>query len=644
MRTRIQPRLGGLVSTVRPAAFVLALSAASAASAQESYVRTFLGAGGYERVQGVEVDASGRVFVAGHASDSSLASKLPAQAGGFDTTWNGSLDGFVAILSPDLREVQRWTLIGGNGEDRAYQVEIAPNGDVIAVGFSGSSNLPVGPGSANHGGWDAFVARFTPDLSSLLWCTAIGGSGNENPRGSVTVDAAGNVFLGGSTESLDFPTTPGAFQVLHAPIAPDPRDGFVVKLDAAGHVIWATLIGGSANDEAFSGCRLGADGSVYVAGMSNSSDFPTTPGAFQPQFGGHFPSAGPYAGDGFVARLSPDGSHLLFSTFLGGSGGDLVAVNDSLELDASGHPVVIGSTWSADFPVTANAHDRTFSGAGNGQPDGFVARLSPDGSQLLACTYLGGDRFEEPSGLAVGPGGEIVLSGNTESSDFPTTPDASQPTAPGGLCDAFVAKLSDDLRFLSYSTYVGGPGSTGHGDRGRGVTLLASGDVVVVGDTDSSNFPVSPGGVYDSTYDGGAADGFIDIELLSRSYSFGVGKTTSIGTVPSLALQGSTSVSSASAQLTVSDALPFASGCFGYSNGIVAGPHLGGAWYLDAPLHRGPGGVVQLDGSGGTAWSIAIGPEMLGETRVYQLWFRDAAHPDGTGSGLTNAVKVTFVP
>jgi hypothetical protein len=646
LRTHPRPRRGDVsvrrFVTVLPRAALAASFLLAPASAQTPYLRTFLGGSGYERVQGVAVGPLGRVYVAGHTDSASLATLLPQPVGGFDKTWNGDLDGFVAILSPDLREVLHWTMIGGSGEDRAYQVEVDPAGNVVVVGFSSSSNLPVTTGAPNHGEWDAFVARFSPDLTSLLACTAVGGSGEENPRGSIDLDSAGNVFLGGSTTSFDFPTTPGVFQGTHAPANPDPRDAFVAKLDPAGNVVWATLLGGGANDAAYSGCRVASDGSVFVAGMTNSPDLPTTAGAYQTSFGGHVPYSGPYSGDGFVARFSADGAQLLFCTFLGGIGPDSVAGNDALELDSADNPVVIGGTSSANFPVTAGVFDAVFGGVITGKPDAFVAKLSADGSQLLASTFLGGEQAEEPSGLAVAPGGEVLLAGNTTSANFPVTPDAAQPNASGGVCDAFFAELSDDLRFLSYSTYLGGHGTMSHGDRGRGLDLLPSGDVALVGDTNSNDLPVS-GNVYDSTYNGGPGDGFVDIEFVTRSYSFGQGKVTSIGTTPVLQLVGLASASSGSATFDVSGGLPNAAGSFGWSNGPVASPYLGGTWYLHVPVHRMPG-IVHLGASGETIWTTAVVPAMVGETRIFQFWFRDAAHPDGTRAGLTNAVKVAFVP
>jgi hypothetical protein len=625
---------------VLTASAVAPLLCASALAQLPAY-RTYLGGGGNERVQGVTTDALGRVIVTGHTNSANFPSVMPYAAAGWDTSMNGgSLDSYVAILAPDLSSVVAWTLLGGNGEDRAYQVEVDPLGQIVVVGFSDSSNFPRTVGPAPQGGWDVFVTRFSPDLKHLRASSLLGGSADENPRGSFCIDAAGNVFVSGETKSFDFPVTPGAFATAHAPAAPDPDDAFVAKIGADGLVRWATYLGGSLNDAAYSGCRLASDGGVICAGYTNSPDFPATAGAFQPVFGGHGSNSSPYSGDGFVAKFSADGSQLLWATFLGGSETDAVAGNDALELDGAGNVVVIGDTRSPDFPVTPGVFQPSFMGTNTQKPDAFVARLSPDGAQLLACTYFGGELNEEASGLAVLPSGDVVFSGNTHSGNLPVTPDANQPMNAGGVADGFIAKLSSDLRFLVYSSYFGGSGTQAFGDRGRGLVLTAEGDALIGGDTDSSNFPVTPG-VFDNSYGGGQTDSFVSIESLSSSYPFGTGKLTSIGTEPKLRKVGSSSATVNNLAIVVSGAVPLRSGFLGYGFHLVEVPYQGGLRYMGMPVMRVPG-AVQLDAVGEATAQLQVDPSMVGETRIYQFWFRDPAHPDGTHSGLSNALKVTF--
>lgn len=609
-------------------------------SAQTPFHRTYLGGAGADRVQGVAVDRLGRVYVTGHTDSPDFSTALPPAAGGFDKTGNGNLDAYVAVLSTDLQNVLYWTLIGGANGDRGYGVEVLKDGDVIVVGFTDSANFPTTNGSLNHGLWDVFVSRFSPDLKVLRASWVYGGSGDENPRGSFCVNAAGQVFVAGRATSLDLPTSPNAFQPAHAPVTGlNDWDGFVVKFSATGHRLWSTYLGGSENDGAYSGVRLASDGSVVVAGMTNSTDFPVTAGAFQTQYNGSSATLLPYTGDGFVTRLTPDGSGLIFSTYLGGSEGDAVAGNDALELDSADNIVVIGGTHSMNFPVTANAFDDRCEVFWNGQPDVFVCKLAANGSTLLASTFLGGEQHEEPSGLVLGVNGAVFISGNTESTNYPVSLNAKQLTYSGNI-DAFITELSADLSHLTYSSYIGGHGQGGMGDRGRGLTLAPSGDLIVGGDTDSTDLPMS-NYAFDDEYGGGSDDGFISLETLSTSYAFGVGKPNSIGLTPVLDLLSAPSLQAGSFSLQVSNAVPLHSGIFAFGNSLSAVPYHGGTLYMGQPLLRV--GVIATDATGNASITLPVTPNLFGVTRIYQYWYRDPAHPDGTNTGLSNAFKVTYV-
>jgi hypothetical protein len=613
----------------------------TAASAQLAYHRTFFGGNSYDRVQGVTVDAQNHAYVTGHTASTNLDSVLPA-TNGYDTTSNGNLDALVAVFDSDLQHVLHWTLIGGSNQERGYSVRLASNGDVIVVGFTESPDFPTTGGAPYHGGFDVFIARFSPDLQTLRSSVLLGGSGDENSRGSFCLDASDNVYVGGETQSFDFPATPGAFQTSHAPAnGGDNRDGFLAKITTSGQVIWATYIGGSRNDASYSGVRLAPDGTVYTAGMTNSADFPVTPNAYQHTFGGNTDPNEIYIGDAFVARFTSDGSALVFSTFIGGSEADGVSGNDAFELDPAGNPVIIGQTKSPDFPVTPQAFDTTFHGAVNQEFDGFVAKLSADGQHLLAATFIGGEQFEEPSGLALDASGDVYLSGTTESANFPVTPDADQATYGGGG-DGFLARLSADFQYLTYASYIGGSGTSGYGDRGRGLTLTPSGQVLVGGDTDSTNLPMSSY-AFDSTFSGGSGDGFVSIEPVSATYTFGVGKLNSIGLRPILRPAGAPSAAIGSMKIKVGDAVPLRHGVFAYGPSLTSVPFLGGTMYMSKPIVRCPPTVV-ISAAGLAHMTVPITPDMIGQTRVYQFWYRDPAVADGTDTGLSGALKVTFTP
>jgi beta-propeller repeat-containing protein len=598
---------------------------------------SFFGGGLYERAQGITATHNGNIYIAGHSS-SDLATVFGTGQAGYASQRAGGPDAYVAILSSDLTQVLAWTFFGGSVEDRAYSVVVDSSDRVWIEGFTDSADLPTTDGSASHGGREIFIARFSPDLQQLQFATLIGGSHDDHPRGSFFVDALGNSYVGGSTASHDFPTTPGAFQVHHAGGLPvDDLDAFVIKVSPTGQILWSTFLGGSGNDSTFSGVQVFSDGSVYVAGMTNSADFPTTPGAYQKTYGGDL-GAAPHLGDAFVARLSPNGDHLIFSTFLGGSGDDGGAANDGLELDALGRAILAGQTSSKDFPTTSGAFRRWIHESGD---DGFVSKLSADGSDLLASTYFGGSDFEEPSGVAVDPYGNIYVSGTTASADFPVTPDGDDRVFGGGPGDVMLCKFAPDLKHLIHSTYIGGSGASGFGDRGRALALDDRGAIVLGGDTDSPDLDVPPNALLPN-YQGGNADALIATVRLDRSYVFGTGKPTSIGTIPSMGWDGAPSASGPGFVIEITDGVPGEVGMLAESQAPEFQAFPFGNWYLSRPITLLP--PVTFDSQGKAKYTLPVSSGMVGLTRAYQFRFSDPNSPDGTGIGLSNALKVTYVP
>ena len=274
---------------------------------------------------------------------------------------------------------------------------------------------------------------------------------------------------------------------------------------------YSTYLGGS-NFEVGSGVAVDSLGNAYVVGNTNSSDFPISPGGFQTAYGGG-------TRDAFVAKLNPSGSALVYSTYLGGSSND---GGTGIAVDGYGNAYITGATGSVDFP-TLNPVQPTFGGV----QDAFIVKLDPTGSALVYSTYLGGSDFENAGGIAVDSLGDAYVTGNTNSSDFPTS-NALQPifgNASTGFIepDAFVAKLNPSGSALIYSTYLGG----NRLDAGLGIAVDSSGNAYVIGTTLSTNFPIvnalqaSPGGGADafvaklnaagsalvySTYLGGSGD------------------------------------------------------------------------------------------------------------------------------------------
>ena len=247
-------------------------------------------------------------------------------------------------------------------------------------------------------------------------------------------------------------------------------------------------------------------GNAYVAGQTYSTDFPVTPGAFQTT--NH--AAAINGVNAFVAKLNPAGTELVYSTYLGGSGGNKSGLiggdtGAAIALDTAGDAHVTGQAGSSDFPVTPGAFQTTNNAAANESTNAFVTELNPAGTALVYFTYLGGSGGDTGSAIAVDTAGNVYVAGLTGSADFPVTPGAFQTTYPGaaiGSSNAFVAKLNPAGTALDYSTYLGGSGGAVNvtptllfkgGDQASGLAIDSSGNVYVTGSTASTNFPVTPG-------------------------------------------------------------------------------------------------------------------------------------------------------
>jgi hypothetical protein len=244
----------------------------------------------------------------------------------------------------------------------------------------------------------------------------------------IAVDGTGAAYVTGLTDSSDFPTTLGASDTTYN----GGGDAFVSKLNSTGSTLaYSTYLGGSSSDEGF-GIALDGTGAAYVTGLTASSDFPTTLGAFDTSHNG--------ALDAFVTKLNSTGSALLYSTYLGGSSSDLggteLDYGSGIAVDGTGAAYVTGQTRASDFPTTLGAFDTTY----NGGQDAFVSKLNSTGSALLYSTYLGGSRGDSGSGIAVDAAGAAYVTGLTGSANFPTTLGAFD-TSYNGNGDAFVTKL-----------------------------------------------------------------------------------------------------------------------------------------------------------------------------------------------------------
>ncbi|HUP14789.1 MAG TPA: SBBP repeat-containing protein [Acidimicrobiia bacterium] len=495
------------------------------------------------------------------------------------------------------------------------------------------------------GGISFRLGSYDPALPLVIdpaveYSVELEGGANEEGH-AIAVDAAGNAYVAGFTGSENFPTS-GALQ----PAKSGLYDAFITKLDPTGAVVWSTFFGGS-GDERAHGIALDDDGNVIVMGRTDSDDLPTV-NASQASFGGGI--------DAFVAKLTPNGSGLVYSTYLGGSGDeagssvDFLATREgAVTVDATGNALITSFTNSTDFP-TLNPLQSTLKGG----LDVFVTKLDPSGSPIFS-TYLGGSSGEVAGGIAVDSQGDVYLNGGTSSSDFPVTAGAFQ-TVYAGASDAFVAKLASDGSGLVYATYLGG----NDGDGGIRIAIDGEGSAYAIGGagfnfptTEGSLQPTKPGDfdgyvakftpngsalVY-STYLGGLSNDFVkDVAVNEAGQAYVVGQSESGGTVPEVNVLEDCSAAPEAyiAKLSADGSTAIYATCLGTNMGRIANAvaldGLGGAYLTGWDL-----GVTGVDASDVAVVKIVDAEPGTADLAVSQT---DSPDPVAAGEDVTYTVKV----
>ncbi len=437
---------------------------------------TYLGGAGQDVGRGIDTDASGNIYLTG-ATVSPTFPTTEGPAFQLNSAQCGSLgsfgkkDVFLAKLTPTGQII--WSrLIDTPCYAEALAVHVDAAGYVYVAGsagdhfpttagtiqpaFNGSKTNP----SPLYGAQSGFVAKLSPDGSRILWATYFGGSDQSFIR-DMALDSAGSLYLAVTDVTAPNPfISPGAFQTtLHGG-----QDMVAAKISNDGSTVrWASYFGGSGNDGGGPSVRLDSSSQPVFMASTTSTDLPTTPGAFQRRLGGGL--------DVYVVKFSADGSHLVFSTYFGGSGEESTETHH-LALDRQGNLFISFYVNSTDMPVTTQAYQKKLGGG----YDFGLAKFSPTGS-LLAATYLGGTGDESPQGLATDLQGNLVLFGSSASAGF-------------GNCaantDAVVARMSSDLHSLLSAYCIGG----NQIDQARDGTLDLNGNSVAIGWSDSSNFPL----------------------------------------------------------------------------------------------------------------------------------------------------------
>lgn len=409
---------------------------------------TYLGGSVFDEARAITVDSQGNAYVVG----TSASLNFPTTAGALKTTNTPSTnnvqwyDAFVTKMNPSGTALVFSTYFGGrNGSETGSGVAVDPAGNILFSGTTMASDMPVvNAYQSTFGGTDdAFAAKLSPSGSSLIYSTYLGGN-NTDAGGRIALNSAtGDAVFAGLASSPNFPTTPGAYRqkLCDSPATCSGifyAGSYVVKLNAAGNILYSTLFDAAIGDVT----RDAADNAI-LGGSVGVTSFPTTSGAFQPVSSGGI--------EGFVAKLNPAGSSLVFGTYLGG-GFQSDRVN-GITIDSSGNMYVTGQTQNTAFPVTPGAFDGTF----NGGEDGFVTKFNPAGSALVYSTFIGGQGKDQPFAIRLASDNSAIIAGETLSAaSFPL-----RNSLVGTIGQIFVTRFNTDATSLIYSTILGQGGAYG---------------------------------------------------------------------------------------------------------------------------------------------------------------------------------------
>ena len=357
---------------------------------------TYIGGRSDDRATGIGVDSAGKAYVTGATTSSNfpLVSSLRPFIG-------GAKDAFVLSLGANGDTLSYSTYLGGTDVDNATAIAVDGAGNAYIAGDTQSANFPVAGAfqSTNHGGFDVFVTKLNP-AGQIVFSTYLGGNAAEH-AGGIAIDSNSNIYIAGGTFSANFPTQ----SPIQATIG-GTQDAFISKLRADGTaLIYSTYLGGNGQFtiEQANAVAVNTAGNAFVAGVTNSFNFPVTGGAYQVLFNG--------VEDAFVCKLNVAGSALDYSTFLGGTNFDWAW---GLGIDGAGNAYAAGYTSSVDFAIIGGVQ----AGFG-GLYDSFVTRLSPNGNSIGFSTFYGGAGNDSANAIAVDTNGNMFVGGQTSSLNLP---------------------------------------------------------------------------------------------------------------------------------------------------------------------------------------------------------------------------------
>ena len=479
---------GAILGLLYLTAIVAVMSAGQAQEdrkpAAEGYqidIQTYLG-DGIDGIRDVDVDDEGNIYATGGVTNRlDLPNSLQPEFG-------GRQDVIVIKISREGKLLW-WRLIGGPNHDRAYAVEVGPDGAVYLAGRAGEGfpttagvvqpqfggDIESRPGSL-YGRQDGFLVKLDRE-GKLLWSSYFGGKGDDFIR-DIDVDDRGVIHVAATSVSFPFPHIPKTGKSTHS----GRHDGVISRVGTDGKaVLWAVYIGGSGDDFEGPSIRVDREGNTYAAGSTNSTDLKVK-NAFQGAPGGQF--------DLHLVKYGSNGE-MHWHTYIGGPM-DEGTETHMLAVDNHGAPVVgITTLSSTGLPVTAKSYDRTYNGAGgsgtgqltNYPGDVYLIKYSPDGNRIMGSTYFGGRFGEGIEGINVDKDGNVYLSGATYSPDLPVVAPVQERL--NGAPDYFAAKFSPDLSRLIFSTFLGGNGW----DAGRASAIGRDGTFVISGEVHSTDIP-----------------------------------------------------------------------------------------------------------------------------------------------------------
>jgi hypothetical protein len=343
---------------------------------------------------GLAVDDKGYVYLSGATSNRSFPVK-----NAFQKTIKGRADAFFLKLTPNGKGLVFSSYLGGSESDECQRLVLDASGSLFLTGQTLSLDYPILKAyqKTHKGQYDIFVSKFAPDGKTLIYSTYLGGSGYEYGN-ALAIDGQGAAYIAGATEGEDFPIK-NAFQPKKGG---GPKDGFIAKLSSAGdELVYSSYLGGSSEDVCYA-VAVDSAGAAYLTGLTDGS-FPLK-NAFQKIRKG--------SSDAFIAKVAPDDSSLVYSTFLGGSGFDR---GGGIAVDGAGKAYIAGYTGSRNFPLK-NPYQSVLKGS----YDAFLSVFAPNGKSLVASTYLGGSYREWCWETSLGADGTILITGTTNSLDFPT--------------------------------------------------------------------------------------------------------------------------------------------------------------------------------------------------------------------------------